>query len=65
MSRSVALSRDPDGYEEIRTAQQPYPDTFSPTFELGTDAHVEWVRTTIAEFTRLQDEEQQGEEEEE
>ena len=38
-----------EGYETIRSIRD-FPDAFEPDFELGTDAHAEWVSRARAEF---------------
>ena len=38
-----------DQYEELRAITD-QGDAFEPDFELGTDAHAEWMRKAKAEF---------------
>ena len=40
---------DSEGYESIRRPTD-QGDAFEPDFELGTDAHAEWVRNVRAEY---------------
>ena len=51
-----------DGYEDRRQLLE-MPDAFSPTFELGSDAHREWVANAKAQPERLPEEEEDEEEE--